>query len=62
MEAGENVSCCLCLCRESSLQTESLMSEVLGQMLQEMSSTEIELERERIAEEKRKLEEARLVC
>lgn len=62
MEARENVSCCLRLCRESSLQTESLMSEVLGQMLREMSSTEIELERERIAEEKRKLEEARLVC
>lgn len=31
-------------------------------MLQEMSSTEIKLERERVAKEKRKLEEARLVC
>ncbi|KAE8299602.1 Germinal-center associated nuclear protein [Larimichthys crocea] len=45
--------------RESSVQAESLVSEVLGQMLQEMSSTEIKLEQERIAEEKRKLEEAR---
>uniref|UniRef100_A0A8C9Z528 Germinal-center associated nuclear protein n=1 Tax=Sander lucioperca TaxID=283035 RepID=A0A8C9Z528_SANLU len=45
---------------ESSVQAESLVSEVLGQMLQEMSSTEIKLEQERIAEEKRKLEEARL--
>ncbi|TKS67603.1 Germinal-center associated nuclear protein [Collichthys lucidus] len=44
---------------ESSVQAESLVSEVLGQMLQEMSSTEIKLEQERIAEEKRKLEEAR---
>lgn len=52
---------CLCFCRESSVQAESLVSEVLGQMLQEMSSTEIKLEQERIAEEKRKLEEARLV-
>lgn len=43
------------------MQAESLVSEVLGQMLQEMSSTEIKLEQERIAEEKRKLEEARLV-
>ncbi|KAF1382270.1 hypothetical protein PFLUV_G00141980 [Perca fluviatilis] len=44
---------------ESSVQADSLVSEVLGQMLQEMSSTEIKLEQERIAEEKRKLEEAR---
>ncbi|XP_044071482.1 germinal-center associated nuclear protein [Siniperca chuatsi] len=44
---------------ESSVQAESLVSEVLGQMLQEMSSSEIKLERERVAEEKRKLEEAR---
>ncbi|XP_023278966.1 LOW QUALITY PROTEIN: germinal-center associated nuclear protein [Seriola lalandi dorsalis] len=44
---------------ESSLQVETLVDEVLGQMLQEMSSTEIKLEQERVAEEKRKLEEAR---
>lgn len=37
------------------------MTEVVEQMLQEMSSTEIKLEQERVAEEKRKLEEARLV-
>lgn len=55
------VSCCLWLCRESSVQAESLVSEVLGQLLQEMSSAEIELERERLAEEKHKLEEARLI-
>uniref|UniRef100_UPI003AAB6F8D germinal-center associated nuclear protein n=1 Tax=Centroberyx gerrardi TaxID=166262 RepID=UPI003AAB6F8D len=44
---------------ESSVQVESLVSELLGQMLQEISSTEIQLEQERVAEEKRKLEEAR---
>ncbi|XP_040912782.1 germinal-center associated nuclear protein [Toxotes jaculatrix] len=44
---------------ESSVQVESLVSEVLGQMLQEVSSTEMKLEQERVAEEKRKLEEAR---
>nr|XP_046259110.1 germinal-center associated nuclear protein [Scatophagus argus] len=44
---------------ESSMQAESLVSEVLGQMLQEMSSAEIKLEQQRVAEEKRKLEEAR---
>ncbi|XP_018552194.1 LOW QUALITY PROTEIN: germinal-center associated nuclear protein [Lates calcarifer] len=44
---------------ESSVQVESLVSEVLGQMLQEVSSTEIKLEQERVAEEKRRLEEAR---
>ncbi|XP_035532563.1 germinal-center associated nuclear protein [Morone saxatilis] len=44
---------------ESSVQAETLVSEVLGQMLQEMSSTEIRLEQERVTEEKRKVEEAR---
>lgn len=44
---------------ESSVQAESLVSEVLGRMLQEVSSSEIKLEQERVAEEKRKLEEAR---
>lgn len=57
-----NLTCYLWLCRESSVQIDSLVSEVLGQMLQEMSSTEIELERQRVAEEKRKLVEIRLVC
>lgn len=55
-----NLTCYLWLCRESSVQAESLVSEVLGQMLQEMLSAEIELER--VAEEKRKLVEIRLVC
>lgn len=45
--------------RESSAQLESLLGEVLGQMLQEVSSTEVRLEQERVAEEQRKLEEAR---
>ncbi|XP_059198686.1 germinal-center associated nuclear protein [Centropristis striata] len=44
---------------ESAVQVESLVSEVLGQMLQEVSSSEIKLEQERVTEEKRKLEEAR---
>lgn len=50
------------LCSESSVQVESVVTEVLRQMLQEISSAEIKLEQERVAEEKRKLEEARLVC
>ncbi|XP_067373088.1 germinal-center associated nuclear protein [Channa argus] len=44
---------------ESSVQVESLVSEVMGQMLQEVISAEIKLEQERIVEERRKLEEAR---
>ncbi|XP_072254034.1 germinal-center associated nuclear protein isoform X2 [Leuresthes tenuis] len=44
---------------ESAVQVESLVSEVLEQMLQEISSNEIKLEQERVAQEKRKLEEAR---
>uniref|UniRef100_A0A8C4IA11 Germinal-center associated nuclear protein n=1 Tax=Dicentrarchus labrax TaxID=13489 RepID=A0A8C4IA11_DICLA len=44
----------------ASVQAETLVSEVLGQMLQEMSSAEIKLEQERVTEEKRKVEEARL--
>ncbi|XP_058479087.1 germinal-center associated nuclear protein [Solea solea] len=44
---------------ESSVQMESLVGEVLGQMLKEVSSTELKLEQERVAEEKRKREEAR---
>ncbi|KAF7658146.1 hypothetical protein LDENG_00016710 [Lucifuga dentata] len=44
---------------ESSVQVESLVNEVVGQMLQEMSSTQIQLEQERVAEENRRLEEAR---
>lgn len=43
------------------MQAASLVSEVLGELLQDMSSVEIELERKRVAEEKRRLEEARLV-
>uniref|UniRef100_A0AAX7SS42 Germinal-center associated nuclear protein n=1 Tax=Astatotilapia calliptera TaxID=8154 RepID=A0AAX7SS42_ASTCA len=45
-----------------SVQVEMMVSEVLRQMLQEVSAAEIKLEHERIAEEKRKLEETRLVC
>ncbi|XP_057684683.1 germinal-center associated nuclear protein [Corythoichthys intestinalis] len=44
---------------ETSLQAESVLNEVLGEMLREMSSTEIHVEQERLAEEKRKIEEAR---
>ncbi|XP_065817978.1 germinal-center associated nuclear protein isoform X2 [Labrus bergylta] len=44
---------------ESSVQVESLVGEVLGHLLHEVSSAEITLEQERVAEEKRKLEEAR---
>ncbi|XP_068561209.1 germinal-center associated nuclear protein [Cebidichthys violaceus] len=44
---------------ESGVQVESLVSEVLGQMLQEVSSSEITLEQERVADEERKLDEAR---
>lgn len=47
--------------RESSAQAESLVSEVLGELLRDVSSAEIELERKRVAEEKRRLEEARSV-
>ncbi|XP_024661247.2 germinal-center associated nuclear protein [Maylandia zebra] len=45
--------------KESSVQVEMMVSEVLRQMLQEVSAAEIKLEHERIAEEKRKLEETR---
>ncbi|CAI5656694.1 unnamed protein product [Oreochromis niloticus] len=45
--------------KESSVQVEMMVSEVLRQMLQEVSAAEIKLEHERVAEEKRKLEEAR---
>lgn len=41
------------------MQAESVVSEVLGQMMQEISSTEIRKERQRVAEEEQKLEEAR---
>ncbi|KAI9535071.1 hypothetical protein NQZ68_007159 [Dissostichus eleginoides] len=44
---------------ESGVQVESLLGEVLGQMLQDLSSTEIRLEQQRVTEEKRKLDEAR---
>lgn len=41
------------------MQAESVVNEVLGQMMQEVSSTEIDEERQRIAEEEQKHEEAR---
>lgn len=50
-----------CFCRESSVQVEALVGEVSEQMLKEISATEIKLEQERLAEEKRRLEEARSV-
>uniref|UniRef100_A0A3Q0R3S0 Germinal-center associated nuclear protein n=1 Tax=Amphilophus citrinellus TaxID=61819 RepID=A0A3Q0R3S0_AMPCI len=50
----------ICSNLESGAQVESLVNEVLRQMLQEVSTAEIKLEQERVAEEKRKLEEARL--
>lgn len=43
------------------MHVESVLNEVLGQTLQEISSDEMEKERLRVEEEKRKLEEARLV-
>lgn len=43
------------------MHVESVLSEVLGQTLHEISSDEMEKERLRVEEEKRKLEEARLV-
>lgn len=43
------------------MHVESVLSEVLGQTLHEISSNEMETERLRVEEEKRKLEEARLV-
>ncbi|KAM6978448.1 germinal-center associated nuclear protein-like [Tautogolabrus adspersus] len=44
---------------ESSVQVDSLVGEVLGLSLQEVSSAEMKLEQERVTEEKRKLKEAR---
>ncbi|XP_019744468.1 germinal-center associated nuclear protein [Hippocampus comes] len=44
---------------ESCLQAESVVNEVLGELLQELSSSEIHLEQKRVADEKRKIEEAR---
>uniref|UniRef100_A0A8C6NZW1 Germinal-center associated nuclear protein n=2 Tax=Nothobranchius furzeri TaxID=105023 RepID=A0A8C6NZW1_NOTFU len=44
---------------ESSVQVEALVREVLGQMLQDISSNEIKMEQERVVEEKRRLEVAR---
>ncbi|XP_049606912.1 germinal-center associated nuclear protein [Syngnathus scovelli] len=44
---------------ESSVQAESVLNEVLGEVLQELSSSEILLEQERVAEEQRRIEEAR---
>lgn len=43
----------------SSVQVEAMVSEVMGDLLKEISSTEIKLEQERVAEEKRRIEEAR---
>lgn len=45
---------------ESEVQT--IISDIVAQMLREVSTSEIKAEKERIAEEKRKLEEDRCVC
>lgn len=50
------------ICRESSSQTESLLDEVVGEMLTKLCSAEVALERERLVEERRVREEARWVC
>ncbi|KAM9804598.1 germinal-center associated nuclear protein [Neosynchiropus ocellatus] len=44
---------------ESCVQVEALVGEVTGQMLREVSTTEISLEQERVAEERRRQAEAR---
>uniref|UniRef100_A0A8C9WGI3 Germinal-center associated nuclear protein n=1 Tax=Scleropages formosus TaxID=113540 RepID=A0A8C9WGI3_SCLFO len=44
---------------ECNGQVEAVVSEVLGQMLREVSTVEIQAEKERVAEEKRRIEEAR---
>ncbi|KAI1884892.1 hypothetical protein AGOR_G00214560 [Albula goreensis] len=53
---NEYVSTALGVCDS---QVEAVMSEVLEQMLRDLSAAEIHMEKERIAEEKRKMEEAR---
>uniref|UniRef100_A0A4W5P0G4 Germinal-center associated nuclear protein n=1 Tax=Hucho hucho TaxID=62062 RepID=A0A4W5P0G4_9TELE len=45
----------------SSGHMEAVVSEVVEQMLREVSTAEVQAERERLAEEKRRIEEARLV-
>uniref|UniRef100_A0A673HID2 Germinal-center associated nuclear protein n=1 Tax=Sinocyclocheilus rhinocerous TaxID=307959 RepID=A0A673HID2_9TELE len=59
---------CLCLnvsahvfCSASDSELETVVSEVLNQLLRELSTSEIIAEKERIADEKRKQEEARCV-
>jgi len=48
-------------CSASDIELETVVSEVLDQLLRELSTSEIRAEKERIAEEKRKKEEARSV-
>lgn len=50
---------CICVCSVSGDQLEAVLSEVVQEMLQDVSAAEINAEKERIAEEKRKQEEAR---
>ncbi|KAJ8012892.1 hypothetical protein DPEC_G00047600 [Dallia pectoralis] len=45
--------------RESSGHMEAVVSEVVGQMLREVSAAEVRAEQERLANEKRKIDEAR---
>lgn len=48
-------------CSASDIELETVVSEVLHQLLRELSTSEIRAEKERIEEEKRKKEEARCV-
>lgn len=49
------------VCSVSERELETVVSEVVAQMLRDLSASEITAELARIAEEKRKLEEARCV-
>ncbi|XP_048857062.1 germinal-center associated nuclear protein-like [Brienomyrus brachyistius] len=53
---AEYISAALSMCNG---QVEAVLSEVVEQMLREVSAAEIQAEREHIAEEKRRMEEAR---
>ncbi len=48
-------------CSVSDSELETVVTEVLNQLLRELSTAEIIAEKERIAEEKRRHEEARFV-
>ncbi len=52
---------CLLFCSVSDSEFETVVTEVLNHLLRELSTAEIIAEKERIAEEKHKQEEARCV-